>query len=295
VNVEKFMAQNARLPFALGEYFDRLTLGQFLIITQLRGCRSPAALSEMDYRTMNKRISARLNMAHRALEFSTAHRVDDAGYATSLKQLEEQLVRANQLAEEQSRGLAEVRSATEEKDTLKRRIRRSHLRHLARVAQKAATEVPELAGKFDLPRVPFRGLAFRAAARSMLEEAEQRKAVLITHGLVEPVLQKARESLDQLDAAVERGAQGRRRHIEASAALDVATDQAVQQVKILDGYNRVRFVEDPERLAGWIAASNIIGPALSGGQSVSRSRGTQSPSPATPVPPPAPGSIAPAA
>jgi len=60
---------------------------------------------------MNRRIYSRLEMGHRALEFSRAHPVDSSGYATALKQLEEQLARSDQLAQEQARGTAEVRAA----------------------------------------------------------------------------------------------------------------------------------------------------------------------------------------
>lgn len=215
---------------------------------------------------MNRRTESRLNMGKRALEFSQAHPSDSPGYATALRQLEEQLARATQLAEEQRRGIAEVRAATIEKDRLRRSIRRSHLRHFAGVAERAAGEDPELAQKFDLPRMPARGLAFRAAARTMVELAEQRKELLSKYGLVEEVLQHAHRSIDQLDQVVERGAEGRRIHIGASASLEVVADEVVRLVRILDGFNRVRFGNDPNLLAGWIAAANIIGPPRSGGE-----------------------------
>lgn len=216
-------------------------------------------------------------MGQRALEFSRAHPSESPGYATALKQLEEQLLRATQLAEEQRRGLAEVRAATILKDRLRRAIRRSHLVHFAGVAQRAATESPELAQKFDLPRMPARGLAFRAAARTMLELAEQQQELLSKYGLVEEVLQHARQSLDQLDQAVEHSAEGRRVHIGASASLEVVADEVVRLVRILDGFNRVRFGNDPSLLAGWIATTNIIGPPVSVAQSVRRSDGSTTP------------------
>jgi hypothetical protein len=212
-------------------------------------------------------------MGQRALEFSRAHPSESPGYATALKQLEEQLARANQLADEQRRGIAEVRTATIEKDRLKRSIRRSHLVHVSGVAQRAATEDPELAQKFDLPRIPTRGLAFRAAARAMVELAEQRKELLGKYGLVEEVLQNARQLIDQLDGTVDRGAEGRRVHIGASASLEVVANEVVRLVKILDGFNRFRFGDDLNLLAGWIAATNIVGPPRVGGEAEGRRGG----------------------
>jgi len=216
---------------------------------------------------MNRRINSRLEMGHRALEFSRAHPVDSSGYATALKQLEEQLARSDQLAQEQARGTAEVRAATARKDELKRSIRRSQLVHLAGVAGRAAKEVPELAQKFDLPRIPFRSLAFRAAARTMVDEARQQKEVLVKHGLVEDMLQTLGQSLDQFDQAVERGAEGRRIHIGAGANLEAVSDEVVQIVRLLDGYNRYRFATEPNLLAAWTAACNVIGPSRAGGPS----------------------------
>jgi hypothetical protein len=215
---------------------------------------------------MNRRVSSRLNMGHRALEFSRAHPAQSAGYATTLQQLEALLVRADQLAQEQARGTAEVRAATARKDELRRSIRRSQLVHLAGVAGRAAKEAPELAQKFDLPRIPFRSLAFRAAARTMVEEARQQKELLVQHGLVEDILETLGQSLDEYDQVVERGAEGRRVHIGAAAQLEAISDEVVQIVKGLDGYNRFRFATDANLLSGWEAASNIIGPPKIGGR-----------------------------
>ena len=214
---------------------------------------------------MNRHVSSRLEMGARALEFSRAHPVDDPGYVTALKQLEEQLARADQLAKEQQRGTTEVRAATARKSGLKRSIRRSQLVHLARVAQRAAKDMPELAQKFDLPRIPVRNLAFRTVARTMLEEAQQQKELLVKHGLVAEVLDSLGQSLDQFDQAVERGAEGRRVHIGAAANLNAVADEVVQIVRGIDGYDRFRFAAELDLLAAWTAASNVIGPPRTGG------------------------------
>jgi hypothetical protein len=159
------------------------------------------------------------------------------------------------------------------------------------VAERAAVEDPELSQKFDLPRIPARGLAFRAAARTMIELAEQRKDLLSKYGLVDEVLLHARKSIDELDGLVERGAEGRRIHIGASASLEVVANETVRLVRILDGFNRVRFGNDPNLIAGWIAAANIIGPARSAGQAEGRRGGDATP----PESPAEPGQIKPAA
>ena len=209
---------------------------------------------------MNREVSSQLEMGARALEFSRAHPVDSPGYITAVKQLEELLVRANQLAMEQERGIAEVRATTARKRELKRSLRRRQLVHLGRVAKKASRELPELAQKFDLPRIPSRNLAFRAVGRILADEAQQHRELLVKYGLVEQVLDSIKEGLDEFDVVVERGAEGRRVHIGASANLQAVGDEIVQIVKILDGFNRYRFAAEPDLLAAWLAASNIVGP-----------------------------------
>jgi hypothetical protein len=225
---------------------------------------------------MDRRTDARLNMARRALEFSQAHPSTSPGYATAVNQLAEQVALGTQLVEEQRKGIEQVRASTLEKVRYKRALRRSHLVHFAGIAERAAIEDSALAQKFDLPRLPTRGLAFRAAARTMIELVEQQKELFGKYGLVEETVQIARATLDQLDQAVDRGAEGRRMHIGASASLEVAANEAVRLVNVLAGYNRYRFEQNPNLMAGWVAASNIIGPAVSGGQLVARPDGQRS-------------------
>jgi hypothetical protein len=71
--------------------------------------------------------------------------------------------------------------------------------------------VPELAEKFVLRPRATTYLGFRTAARGMEAEAQSRKEVLVKHGLVEAVLEDLTQALDQFDAAVDSGAEGRRR------------------------------------------------------------------------------------
>src|SRR3954470_19405066 len=91
----------------------------------------------------------KLEMGTRVLNFSRARPDQSPGYATALARLEERLNRANQLAELQRTGISDVRSATQQKEKLRKLIRRSHLVHLTSVAE-AVKELPELAGKFAL-------------------------------------------------------------------------------------------------------------------------------------------------
>ena len=59
------------------------------------------------------------------------------------------------------------------------------------------------------------------------------------------------------DEAVRQGAEGRRQHIGATADLRVVADEIVRVVQVLDGFQRLRFARDPERLAAWVGASSV--------------------------------------
>jgi hypothetical protein len=215
---------------------------------------------------MNKRTRSRLEMAARALEFCEAHLDISAGYTAAVADLKALLARSQQLEDLHRQGVAEVRAATKRKRDLRRSIRQGPLVHVARAAQRAAREVPELAQKFALVRQPIPYLTFRSFARTIAAAAEEWKELLVKHGLVDSVLVSMAESLAEFDQAAAQGAEGRRIHIGAAVKLDVVGDEAVEIVRIIDGLNRVRFATDPDLMAAWKSASNVIGPARTGGR-----------------------------
>ncbi len=207
---------------------------------------------------MNAKSRRKLEMGRRALEFSRAHPDPSPGYAAAVTRLEERLDRADKLASQQREGTLEVRAASARKLELRRSMRQAHLAHLAQAARIAAREVPELAQKFVFKPGTTTYLAFRTVARGMVAEAQNQKEVLVKHGMVEAVLDNLVQALDQFDAAVERGSDGRTAHVGASAELRAVADEVVQVVRVMDGLNRYRFMRDPELLAAWESASNVL-------------------------------------
>jgi len=96
--------------------------------------------------------------------------------------------------------------------------------------------------------------------------------------------------LDQFDAAVALGNDGRTAHIGATRDLRAVAQEIVQTVRVMDGRNRQRFAEDAQLLGSWLGASRVLG---------RRRAGTEG-GPAVavvpaPVPAPAPEGQAPAA
>jgi hypothetical protein len=202
-----------------------------------------------------------LEMGRRALAFAEAHPEQTPGNLPALSRLKELLARADELIIQQRDGISEVRAATVEKRETRRRIRRTHLPHLFRVAQAAAPERPELAEKFRLPDESLPYLAFRSAVQGILTEAQNEKELLARYGMVEPAPASLAEALGQFDRAVERSVSGRRAHVGARAELGAIADEVLQQVRQLDGLIRFRFAKDSEALAAWRSASNTIGPS----------------------------------
>jgi hypothetical protein len=249
---------------------------------------------------MKASIRRIIEMGNRVLEFSRAHTDPSPGYAAALARLEKGLAEADALAARQRDGLNAVRSATTQKRVIRRQIRRTQLVHLARVAEAAATEAPDIFQKFRLTKEGVPYLAFRTAARGMLAEAESQKELLVKHGLLDSSIQTLAKSLTEFEQAVEQGNTGRRMHVGASAELQALAEELIQVVRLMDGTNRYRFSDDAEALAAWESASNTFAPARSGGQAVGRSGGQSTGGQADgrsggPTPPATDGEIKPAA
>ena len=214
---------------------------------------------------MNAKTRRKIEMGVRALGFSLAHPDASPGYATTLARLEERLARAAKLIDLQRDGFAQVRGATVQKRDLRRIIRRAQLEHIARVAEGAAKETPELAQKFVPVREQTPYLEFQASARAMLAEAQSQKEFLVKHGLADTLLDGLVKNMEQFDRAMEQGTEARRAHVGASAELDVIGDEIMHLVKVMDTLNRYRFAGAVEILAEWESASNVFGPVHSAG------------------------------
>jgi hypothetical protein len=233
---------------------------------------------------MKARTRRIIEMSNRVLRFSQAHPDPSPGYAAALARLEKSLAEVDEIATRQLAGINQVRSATAKKRELRRKMRRTHLVHLARVAEAASKEAPNMARTFALPREGVPYLAFRTATRGMLAAAQNQKDLLVKHGLLDSVLASLAEALGQFDEAIVQGTDGRRIHVGASSELDEVADELSQVVRLMDGSNRYRLAEDTNSLAEWESSSNTFGPPRSAVEE-----------PTSPDTPPQGGEIKPAA
>jgi hypothetical protein len=211
---------------------------------------------------MNTENGRKLDVITRVLAHCEAHPDESAAFRSYVEQLKEGAKRAEALATQQLGGTLNVRAATARKKELRDRLHHHFLVPLARVARRAATEEPGLGAIFKLPRTAGKHSNWRIAARRMVTEAEARKDLLTKYGLDDTLLPDLSAGLDQFSAAIERGANGRNASVGATADLDAVMDANMEIIDVLDGMNIHRLRDDPEQLAAWQSARNVVGPAL---------------------------------
>jgi hypothetical protein len=213
---------------------------------------------------MQADVRRKLSMAARALDYSRAQPSTDAGHTTVVTRLEERVARADALAIQERDGRVGERAAT----TLRRELRieiQEMLRHLVRTAKVAGRSDPALAGDFVLPKLsgPYR--TFATSAKAMLAAASPLKDALAANGLGDTLLDDLTTALEKFDEATTAAHTARREHVGGRADLIAVADECVEQVRLLDGLNRKRFKTQPELLAAWESASNVVGPFKSKG------------------------------
>ena len=198
-------------------------------------------------------------MGRRALEFCVAHPDTDPGTATVVTRLEQLVARAEDTAAAQRNGLLQVHASVERKRELRRAMRTGPIPHLAEVGRAAAREEHELGNTFRFKPGKNTILSFKTAARSMAAAAETHKEVLLRHGLSQPVLDEFVQMLDQYDAAIALGNEGRSAHVGATRELRGVAGEIARTVRVMDARNRQRFAGDGQLLGSWISASTVLG------------------------------------
>jgi hypothetical protein len=209
---------------------------------------------------MKAKTRNRIAMGQNVVSFSEVHPDTSAGYATTLASLKERLARADALISLQHDGFAGVRATTDQKRDLRHVMLRTQLRHVVRVAELAASEVPEIVQRFVLPRDQTPYVEFQPLAHAFVAEALNHKELLVRHGLAETLLEDLVKNLELFDKAMKQAGDARRNHVTASTELDEIGAEIVNLVKVLDTFNRSRFRGSLGLLAAWESTSNVFGP-----------------------------------
>jgi hypothetical protein len=201
----------------------------------------------------------KIEMGTRALEFSRAHPDTEPAMATTVAKLEQLLARAKETAALQRGGLIQVHAAAARKEELQRQMRAGPIAHLAEVGRAAAREQHELGKTFAFRPGADTHFAFLTAGRSMAAAAQEHRELLTKYGLSQSVLDEFIVSLDQFEAAMALGHQGRTAHVGATRDLKAGSFEIVRTVRLMNGRNRQRFAQDEQLLGSWISASTVLG------------------------------------
>jgi hypothetical protein len=199
------------------------------------------------------------DMCVRVVNWANAHPDDEPGFGILLAQLQALAVRLGDVITAQRNGLIDSRASRSRKQELRREMLAVPIAHLAQIGALAAREVHELDKTFRFRPRATTLVAFQSAARAMLEEAQTHKEVLVKHGLSESVLVEFERMVDQFDAAMRLGAEGRMRHTAATRELETLTREAGRLVRAMDARIRIRYRNDLPALEEWVSARAVLG------------------------------------
>jgi hypothetical protein len=209
---------------------------------------------------MNATLRRRLEMAARVRDFLRAHRTDGVAEGAALARLEQLVDRAEELAAQQRAGVVARQASTAHRAKVRRELQSQLLRYLSAVATVAGKENAELATQFRLPRTQATNQAFVTLCQGMLEKATEQKALLVSKGLSETLLDDLTASLKEFEQTLETTRAGRRDHVGASGDLRAVLSEISQQVRLLDGLVRYRFGDNAELMSAWASVRNVVGP-----------------------------------
>ncbi len=196
---------------------------------------------------------------------------DNTGFTVLLDGLRETRSRAEQLVARQQLGQLDAQAATARRKKLRARIQHHLLLPVARVATLAVADDPEVDKLVRLPRANSRTVIWRGAARRIVAEVQVRQELFARHGLTAAMLNELTAALDQFDGTTDRGNTGRDTHVGATAELAEVIRDGMRKVDVLDGLNLYRFRDDPEKLAAWESAKNVV--SVNGREPVTRPAG----------------------
>jgi len=125
------------------------------------------------------------------------------------------------------------------------------------VGASATQEQPEVGPTYRLRSKVRSVRGFLTAVSTMAEAARSQRELLGRHGLQDTVLDDLTAKVTAYEGAVREGAEGRLQHVGATADLRDVAEEIVRVVQVMDGFQRLRFAKDPERLAAWVSASSI--------------------------------------
>lgn len=203
-------------------------------------------------------------MAARVREFIRARSASEPGYPPVLARLEELITRADVIAGRQHQGVVAAQGARAHRRDLRDQLHRQLVHYLVALGTYAGKDQAELARQFRLPDGSANNAAFLTAVKALVAAAESQRDLLIKQGMAVASLDEINRLVTEFEAASEAARTARRDHIGARADLELITAQLMDEVNLLDGITRYRFGNDPEVMAEWKAARQVLGQPRTG-------------------------------
>ena len=207
---------------------------------------------------MNGEVRRKLDRAARVREFVRAHAATEPGFTPVVTRLDELLTRAEAILERQRQGSVAARGANVQRGELRRTLHARLVHYLVAVGSIATKGQADVAEHFKLPSTNSSAKAFVTAVKALLAVGEGQKDLLVKAGLAPTLLEELTKMVDDFEAVSEAARTARRDHIGARVDLDVITAELKEQVRLLDGITRYRFGGDPEMMAEWNAAKQML-------------------------------------
>jgi len=210
---------------------------------------------------MKRRIRRKFEMADRVLVFNQNHPSTDSGLAPLFDGLAERVAHATVLEQANEEARSRGRAGNLRRGQLRRRLTAGLLRLIAQVGQAAAQEDPSLAGLFQPVLWKTPGRSFSAAAEALVAAAKDHLDLLTRHGFTQALLDEATAMVTEYAQLTAQASAAQQARIQAGAELERVGGEIGDLVARIDGLNQHRFGDDPEVLAAWRSARNIIGPS----------------------------------
>lgn len=203
-------------------------------------------------------------MAARVREFIRARSASEPGYPPVLARLEELITRADVIAGRQHQGVIAAQGARAHRRDLRDQLHRQLVHYLVALGTYAGKDQAELARQFRLPDGSANNAAFLTSVKALVAAAESQRDLLIKQGMAVASLDEINRLVTEFEAASEAARTARRDHIGARTDLELITAQLMDEVNLLDGITRYRFGNEPEVMAEWKAARQVLGQPRTG-------------------------------
>lgn len=199
-----------------------------------------------------------MQAAGRVQVFNQAHPIDDPGLKPVIEHFNQGVVRATGLVGQQTENRERSKAARRARETVRRRLADGLLPLFTDFFRSATDQVPALRG-FRAPGRHAPDPAFLITGGRIIEEARTHLEILAPFGLTPVLVDEAAALLEQFRTIAEEAKTAVQTRVQASKALEAAKGEITGALHRLDRLNRHRFADQPEILARWDTARQVVG------------------------------------